>query len=406
MRAGGLHPHLVTMPRRSFRFGRTAAPVLCAALAVSCAAATPRAPLAPIGFPEADSAAVFEITPGVTYSFVRDDRGPWAIHILELDARVCAPLLEARKPGTDVHARAPTSAIAAGALAAINADFFMLPRGTPVGAHVTVAVPVTGPSDRPVFAETERGWRIGVARVRGHARAGNDSAAIAQVNRIAARTTAYGGTHAGITLFTRWFGDSIPSDTTARRVALRVLRGNEADGSAVVVSSDSAVGATHIAGGSAVLLAHGPARDWARRRSPGDTVRWNLRVILDAPVLEAVGGFPLLLRDGRVMLDSQTVVRAFRENRHPRTAVGWTPDERLFLLVVDGRRPGWSDGMSLDELTWLFQRLGASDALNLDGGGSSAMIVDGRLVNRTSDREGERAVGNALVVRGCARRTG
>jgi exopolysaccharide biosynthesis protein len=57
--------------------------------------------------------------------------------------------------------------------------------------------------------------------------------------------------------------------------------------------------------------------------------------------------------------------------------------------------------MSLDELTWLFQRLGASDALNLDGGGSSAMVVDGAVVNRPSDREGERAVGNALALAAC-----
>lgn len=57
--------------------------------------------------------------------------------------------------------------------------------------------------------------------------------------------------------------------------------------------------------------------------------------------------------------------------------------------------------MSLPELTWLFQRLGASHALNLDGGGSTAMVVNGRVVNRPSDREGERAVGNALALVGC-----
>jgi exopolysaccharide biosynthesis protein len=86
--------------------------------------------------------------------------------------------------------------------------------------------------------------------------------------------------------------------------------------------------------------------------------------------------------------------------RHPRTAIGWN-GRRLFLVVVDGRQPPWSDGMTLDEMTWLFQRLRATDALNLDGGGSSALVLNGRVVNRPSDREGERAVGNALALGGC-----
>ncbi|HEX6132613.1 MAG TPA: phosphodiester glycosidase family protein [Longimicrobiales bacterium] len=380
-----------------------AAPILCVALAAACTAVAARPPVTPAAFRDADSAAVTPITAGVTHTFVRAARGPWAIHVVEIDARVCAPALAARKPGPDLHARATTSTIGAGALAAINADFFMLPRGTPVGAHVTRGVPLTGPTDRPVFAVTQHGWSIGVARIDGHVRAGSDTAAIAQLNRTSARTSAYRGTDSGITLFTRWIGDSVPPDSTARRVTLRMIRGDEAAGTAVVASSDSTADATPMSSRTAILLAHGPARDWARRRAPGDTVSWSIRVLVDAPVREAVGGFPHLLRDGRIVLDSQTVNPAFRNNRHPRTAVGWTPDERLLFVVVDGRQPRHSDGMSLDELTWLFQRLGATDALNLDGGGSSALVVNDRLVNRPSDREGERAVGNALLLDGCAR---
>jgi exopolysaccharide biosynthesis protein len=57
--------------------------------------------------------------------------------------------------------------------------------------------------------------------------------------------------------------------------------------------------------------------------------------------------------------------------------------------------------MSLRELSWLFRRSGASDALNLDGGGSTAPVIHGQLKNRPSDREGERPVGNALVLPEC-----
>jgi hypothetical protein len=254
---------------------------------------------------------------------------------------------------------------------------------------------------------TAAGWRIGHARIIGYARVRDDSVRVAQVNRPAAPFSAYRGTSSGATLFTTWIGDSVPADSAARRLALRVLDGTEAGGRGVVVSSDSSAAPARIRPGTAVVLAHGPARDWARRRTPGDTVVWSARVVVDdrasgdVMATEVIGGFPELLRAGRPVLAEQTIAEGFGASRHPRTAIGWTPDGRLLLVVVDGRQPPHSAGMSLDELTWLFQRLGAADALNLDGGGSSAMVVDGAVVNRPSDRQGERAVGNALVLAGC-----
>lgn len=365
------------------------------------------------------------MAPGVTHSFVLDARGPWAFHVVEIDARRCEPLLDAVKPGHVLDERALTSALVRDALAGINADFFMLPGGTPVGAHVHDGVPLIGPTDRPVFAVTTEGWTIGTARLRGHAFVHGDSAVIAQVNRPARAFSAYRGTHSGLTLFTAWIGDAVPPDSAARRLHMRLLDGNEAAGRAVVVSTGSAADSARMQTGSAILLAHGDAREWADRRAAGDTVIWQLHVTAtpspsDAPAasgtgtadasqgdaagaraIEALGGFPELIRDGRPVLAGQTVAASFGEARHPRTAIGWTPDRRLLLVVVDGRQPEWSAGMSLEELTWLLQRLGASHALNLDGGGSTAMVVHGAVVNRPSDREGERAVGNALALAGC-----
>lgn len=394
----------------------------------ACRSLSTRAPIAPLSFADADSVATSVVAPGVTHVQVIDGRGPWSIHVLEVEADRCTPLLEARKPGSDLHARATTSAIGGDALAAINADFFILPRGTPVGAHVTNGVVLTGPTDRPIVGVVDptvspgAPWQTGTGRMRGHARVRDDSAAITQVNRPATPTSAYRGTTDGLTLYTARIGDAVPADSAARRVVLTMIDGDEAAGRAVVVSADSPAVATGMSAGTAVFLAHGSARDWARRRSPGDTVAWRADVVvvppewssaapgegrgaqtaaMAAPVREAVGGFPELLRDGRPVLDQQRVVPAFGVNRHPRTAIGWSGADRLFLVVVDGRQPDASVGMSLDELTWVFQRLGATHAVNLDGGGSSAMVVQGRVVNSPSDREGERAVGNALVLAGC-----
>lgn len=95
---------------------------------------------------------------------------------------------------------------------------------------------------------------------------------------------------------------------------------------------------------------------------------------------------------------------AFHQNRHPRTAVGITENNHLLLVTIDGRS-FQSYGMTLPELAQFFSELGATYALNLDGGGSSAMWIhnDVGVVNYPSDNlefdhEGERPVSNALLI--------
>jgi exopolysaccharide biosynthesis protein len=128
---------------------------------------------------------------------------------------------------------------------------------------------------------------------------------------------------------------------------------------------------------------------------------------------EAVGGRPRLLSDSSIVPDVDTEgAPGFATGRHPRTAVGFSSNgTRLLLVVVDGRRPGYSDGMTLRELANLMRALGAREALNLDGGGSTTMVISNprtnvlEIVNRPSDAAGERTVGNALaIVNSCARK--
>ena len=82
--------------------------------------------------------------------------------------------------------------------------------------------------------------------------------------------------------------------------------------------------------------------------------------------------------------------------RQPRTLAGVRADGTTLLVTVDGRRPGWSVGMTLPEAARLMRSLGARDALNLDGGGSSTMTVRGEVVSRPSDRGGERPVSDGV----------
>ncbi|MEO8000077.1 MAG: phosphodiester glycosidase family protein, partial [Gemmatimonadaceae bacterium] len=115
-----------------------------------------------------------------------------------------------------------------------------------------------------------------------------------------------------------------------------------------------------------------------------------------------IGGWPRILKDGvNVASEAATVEGTLSRNaeaRHPRTAIGFSKDStRVFMLTIDGRSEN-SGGATLVELSALMKKLGAWQAMNFDGGGSTTMVVDGRVVNAPSDSTGERAVGNALLL--------
>jgi hypothetical protein len=120
---------------------------------------------------------------------------------------------------------------------------------------------------------------------------------------------------------------------------------------------------------------------------------------------DIVGGAGLLIRDGRDVEDwsIEQFNQGFAENRHPRTMIGTAADGSIWLVTVDGRQPELSVGMSLAELRAFARRLGLVNALNLDGGGSTTMWVQGAVLNKPSDVTGPRKVGDALLVYGAKR---
>lgn len=89
---------------------------------------------------------------------------------------------------------------------------------------------------------------------------------------------------------------------------------------------------------------------------------------------------------------------SFVDARHPRTLVGQDADGAIWLIAVDGRQPDYSIGMQFEDMQRLADRLRLTDALNLDGGGSTTMVVRGKVVNRPSDPGGARPVADALIV--------
>ena len=114
----------------------------------------------------------------------------------------------------------------------------------------------------------------------------------------------------------------------------------------------------------------------------------------------AVSGAGLLMVDGREVREwtDEGLSAGFDTARHPRTMIGVDEGESIWLVTVDGRQPALSLGMNFAELQTLARRLGLRSALNLDGGGSTTMVVRGYVVNHPSDDTGPRPVSDALLV--------
>jgi hypothetical protein len=156
----------------------------------------------------------------------------------------------------------------------------------------------------------------------------------------------------------------------------------EGDSSALAAATGGA-GAAYLA---SLVPGQAATLDW-RLRGPSPATG-----VFDA--LDVIGGTPLLVNNG--------LVRPCNDGSafcglNPRTGVGVTGGGRLLLATVDGRQPGVSVGMTINQFAGLFVRLGARFALNFDGGGSTSMVVDGTLMNHPSDPT-ERPISTALLV--------
>lgn len=113
-------------------------------------------------------------------------------------------------------------------------------------------------------------------------------------------------------------------------------------------------------------------------------------------VQHIISGGPYLLKDNQIFIDMTAQKLQSIGGRNPRTAIGYTEDNNLVLVAVDGRE-GSSVGLTLVELAKLMKTLGCTNAINLDGGGSTVMYIKGQIVNHPHQLGGI-ALSNALVI--------
>ncbi len=379
--------------------------LLLAIAMLSCARPPRMAPVPVVAF-AVDTVRAQPLRAGVTRWFLYAPEGPWAIHALVV-ARDAWYSALAVKGAEGAVGREKTSSIltqlrrSADVAGGVNADFFLFtPPGVPTNLLVSRGRVVTGPSSAPVLAFDSLGApHLATFRVDGSVTTTSGRFAVAAWNRAAP---------SGIALYDDAWGAATDTLSGGVEVVVDALERGR------VVAIDTLSTGVPIQPGHAVLIGRGvEARAALLALRVGDSVRIQVALRPFHP-MEALGGRPLLLRDSAVVagIDSGGGP-GFATGRHPRTAVGIARDgRRLLLAVVDGRQKPYSDGMTLRELAGVMRALGARDAINLDGGGSTTLVYAEaenaatlRIANRPSDATGERPVGDALaIVRGCARR--
>ena len=169
----------------------------------------------------------------------------------------------------------------------------------------------------------------------------------------------------------------------------------------IIGSWEQAAGAapSPIPADGGVLVGRGAAAEavrrlWNRVQAGQVSSRALLRLDTQAGVAESIGGSPILIRDGARWFGD--AANDFTRGRQPRTLVGWNPAGEKLLVTVDGRQPEASVGMTLAEAADLLLALGATDGINLDGGGSTTFVADGNVVNTPSDVAVRRGDGEVI----------
>jgi hypothetical protein len=332
--------------------------------------------------------------------------GPNTLDVLEVT--VDNPLISLESYRPDGLTRTTTQAAANDrighrVIGAVNADFFSFETGWPVGNQVVNGVFALGVNSQRSHLALDSSGRPFIDRLafRGSlltASGATQSLTGVNVDRAAGACVVYntfrgpstGTDGAGVECTVQFLNISqTAGDTLLARVTSRVNGGNTSipPGNTGVLSAAPGTPSTFLTGNVQV----------------GDTVRIVLG--FNRPlrhILLALGGAGRILLGGRNVTDSMAafegISASFTDARHPRTFVGINKDtSKIFLCTVDGRQAS-SIGMTFDEMAGFLLSIGASEAFNFDGGGSTTMVVRNAIVNSPSDPGGERSVANSLQV--------
>jgi hypothetical protein len=300
----------------------------------------------------------------------------WALLKLDPSYYVMEPIIAP----TGLTTLAPLSSMARGsdAKAAINAGFFAVTgrnRGAPIG---TLSIGQTL-VNKPYQGRTCLGWSkdnraaFGEVSWEGKAQLSEGWMAINSVNHYVKGNT--------LVLYTQHYGRSTPTHDQVVEVLVE-------DGKCLAVNFS---GGTPLTGGRYVLAGYGTnAAILAEHLSPGDDVRIDGTLNAGDPQWNSMDDIiqagPSLIRDGEIKIESEGFNTSIINLRHPRSVIGLTKQGQWAFFVGDGRDGMHSAGFTLQEVASILRGNDVTYALNLDGGGSTQMMVGNNVFNSPSDK--------------------
>jgi hypothetical protein len=342
------------------------------------------------------------LLPGVVYSRQLEftSHGPVVLHVIAAPKPTglyaLKPILSnnailGRERVTSMQRRVSAEATVAG----VNGDLFSWTDGHPTGGLIRGGILDRGPADFRSTIGVDTDGLLHVERVkRAGSWQGSGQRRILGLNEPPRPNRA--------TLYTRAWGPRTPRENGGAQAILQPFPDSRPNTPLTsTVTAYASGGNIPIPANGAVLVARGTQAGFLGAEAP---VAATLTVLLAltppwANVPEALGGGPIIVRDGKPVFRSfEGFTTDQLARRHPRTGVGQLADGRIILVAVDGRQPGYSTGLTNFELALAMMRLGAVTASALDAGGSTTMAFDGKVLNRPSDSGGERAVAEALTL--------
>ncbi|MEU6753631.1 phosphodiester glycosidase family protein [Spirillospora sp. NPDC046719] len=356
--------------------------------------------------------------------------GPWRLHVITVDPRRFGGRVVSSVGGTLTATDKVSDLVRdSGAVAGVNGTYFTSAgKGGSAGLHVLngeLTSEANNGRTAMILPQSGRGVRFAQLgtelRVRAQDRATRELDGVDRLPGLVDNCGGVGGDQPTerpqhdvtctdpdeLVAFTPVYGASSPAGAGAEAVL---------DASGRITELRESRG-TAIPAGGRTVQAIGTAADWLRAHArPGTRLAISERVLdhgrpvrLD-PRTSILGAGPQLVRDGRVWVDAyadglvhtgsdQSFYYNWVLRRNPRTMVGVDRSGRLLLVAADGREPGYSEGLSIEEAAKVMRSLGAVQAMNFDGGGSTTMATaGGALVNRPSDAAGERSVGDGILL--------
>ena len=341
----------------------------------------------------------YQIGPGTYYSYYEVPTRPWTIHVTEIDLSNPYLKIETVKAQDKLHGFEGVSSMSKRndteghrVVMATNGDFYNTSTGEPSNNQVSNGEFVKGYSTWGTAFTYSEGGIPDICNVQfsGKVISKNGSGhdvlyPLKAVNRPRSSDdlliynnfygTSTGTSASGFECLATAISDWLVNDTVV----------------AVIETCDSTANRS-IPEGKFVLSGQGGAKDFLQQNcTPGDTIR-ILQQIADSPkrLTQLVGGGAWFLKNGVDMISPTDIVR------HPRTGIGFSADStKLFLMVVDGRSMQ-SIGMDYHQMGDFLAFMGAAHGLNLDGGGSSSMVVRNSIMNTPSDGD-ERSVSNSVL---------